>query len=201
MADANNLPVNSGENILDSIRNKISQGSTLEQALAGVDLKELYTFFDEQYSLLKDKYDSLSEQISSIANSLKRNDTEMVQRIERIMNLMTSNMSFIKQIIQIEEANNDKLAEQEKINMKQELQFSSLVEKQNRFSQSLKNMDTNTRAILQEIEVLKANDVSHDKFRYKIITIASVVTGIVVWLLTGDNLAKLVILVDQFGSK
>lgn len=114
---------------------------------------------------------------------------------------MTSNMAFIKQIVQIEDANNDKLLEQERINQKQELQFSSMMDKQNRFSQSLKNMDANTRAILKEIEQLKANDQKHDNFRFRVLAVASIVTGVVVWLMTGDNFAKLVIIINEVTGK
>ena len=202
MGDESKTPGNIGENVFDSIQKRLKQGESLESILKEVDPAELYTFFTSQYQLLKDKYDSLAEQLQKVTTSFNRGDKDAIARIERIMNLMTSNMAFIKQIIQIEDVNNDKLVAQEKINQKQELQYASIIEKQNRFSQSLKNMDTNTRAILEEIENLKANDQKHDNFRFRVITIASIASGVVLWLLTGDNLAKLVIIVNQFtGTK
>ena len=202
MGDESKMPGNTGENVFDSIQKRLKQGESLESILKEVDPAELYTFFTSQYQLLQDKYDSLSEQLQKVTSSFNRGDKDAIARIERIMNLMTSNMAFIKQIIQIEDVNNDKLVAQEKINQKQELQYASIIEKQNRFSQSLKNMDTNTRAILEEIENLKANDQKHDNFRFRVITIASIASGVVLWLLTGDNLAKLVIIVNQFtGTK
>ena len=202
MGDESKTPGNIGENVFDSIQKRLKQGESLESILKEVDPAELYTFFTSQYQLLKDKYDSLAEQLQKVTTSFNRGDKDAIARIERIMNLMTSNMAFIKQIIQIEDVNNDKLVAQEKINQKQELQYASIIEKQNRFSQSLKNMDTNTRAILEEIENLKANDQKHDNFRFRVITIASIASGVVLWLLTGDNLAKLVIIINQFtGTK
>ena len=190
-----------GENVLDSIQKKLKQGDTLEQALNGVDPKDLYLFFTQQYQLLSGKYESLTEQLNKVTTLFSRGDKDVIARIERIMNLMTSNMAFIKQIVQIEDANNDKLLEQERINQKQELQFSSMADKQNRFSQSLKNMDANTRAILKEIEQLKANDQKHDNFRFRVLAVASIVTGVVVWLMTGDNFAKLVIIINEITGK
>lgn len=201
MGNDNKESENPGENVLDSIQKKLKQGDTLEQALNGVDPKDLYLFFTQQYQLLSGKYESLTEQLNKVSTLYSRGDKDAIARIERIMNLMTSNMAFIKQIVQIEDANNDKLLEQERINQKQELQFSSMMDKQNRFSQSLKNMDANTRAILKEIEQLKANDQKHDNFRFRVLAVASIVTGVVVWLMTGDNFAKLVIIVNEITGK
>ena len=201
MGNDNKESENPGENVLDSIQKKLKQGDTLEQALNGVDPKDLYLFFTQQYQLLSGKYESLTEQLNKVTTLFSRGDKDAIARIERIMNLMTSNMAFIKQIVQIEDANNDKLLEQERINQKQELQFSSMMDKQNRFSQSLKNMDANTRAILKEIEQLKANDQKHDNFRFRVLAVASIVTGVVVWLMTGDNFAKLVIIINEVTGK
>lgn len=201
MGNDNKESENPGENVLDSIQKKLKQGDTLEQALNGVDPKDLYLFFTQQYQLLSGKYESLTEQLNKVTTLFSRGDKDAIARIERIMNLMTSNMAFIKQIVQIEDANNDKLLEQERINQKQELQFSSMMDKQNRFSQSLKNMDANTRAILKEIEQLKANDQKHDNFRFRVLAVASIVTGVVVWLMTGDNFAKLVIIINEVTEK
>lgn len=201
MENGDKDPENTGENVLDSIQKKLKQGDTLEQALNGVDPKDLYLFFTQQYQLLSGKYDSLIEQLNKATTLFSRGDKDAISRIERIMNLMTSNMAFIKQIVQIEDANNDKLLEQERINQKQELQFSSMMDRQNRFAQSLKNMDANTRAILKEIEQLKANDRKHDNFRFRVLAVASIVTGVVVWLMTGDNFAKLVIIVNEITEQ
>lgn len=201
MENGDKNPENTGENVFDSIQKKLKQGDTLEHALNGVDPADLYLFFTQQYQLLSGKYDSLIEQLNKATTLFSRGDKDAISRIERIMNLMTSNMAFIKQIVQIEDANNDKLLEQERINQKQELQFSSMMDKQNRFAQSLKNMDANTRAILKEIEQLKANDRKHDNFRFRVLAVASIVTGVVVWLMTGDNFAKLVIIVNEITEK
>ena len=201
MENGDKDPENTGENVLDSIQKKLKQGDTLEQALNGVDPKDLYLFFTQQYQLLSGKYDSLIEQLNKATTLFSRGDKDAISRIERIMNLMTSNMAFIKQIVQIEDVNNDKLLEQERINQKQELQFSSMMDRQNRFAQSLKNMDANTRAILKEIEQLKANDRKHDNFRFRVLAVASIVTGVVVWLMTGDNFAKLVIIVNEITEQ
>lgn len=200
MADESKMPGNTGENVFDSIQKRLRQGESLEAILKEVDPKDLCAFFHQQYSLLQDKYDSLAEQLQKVTEQFNRGDKDAIARIERIMNLMTSNMAFIKQIIQIEDANNDKLLAQEKLNQKQDLQYASIIERQNRFSQGLKNMDTNTRAILEEIENLKANDQKHDNFRFKVITIASIVTTVVLWLMAGDNLAKLVVIISEFSG-
>ena len=202
MGDESKMPGNTEGNVFDSIQKRLRQGESLDAILKEVDSKELCSFFQQQYNLLQDKYASLSEQLQKVTELLERKDKDAIARIERIMNLMTSNMAFIKQIIQIEDVNNDKLLAQEKLNQKQELQYASIIEKQSRFSQSLKNMDTNTRAILEEIENLKANDQKHDNFKFKVVTIASIAAGIVLWLMTGDNLTKLMIIVNEFtGAK
>ena len=200
MGDESKTPGNTEENAFDSIQKRLRQGETLDAILKEVDPKDLCSFFNQQYNLLQDKYDSLSEQLKKVTEQFVRHDRDAVARIEKIMNLMTSNMAFIKQIIEIEDANNDKLLAQDKLNQKQELQCASIIERQNRFAQSLKNMDTNTRAILEEIENLKANDQRHDNFKFKVLTVATIATSVVVWLMTGDNLAKLVIIINEFAG-
>ena len=164
--------------------------------------QKIYTFLIGQYNMLSERYTSIEQQLRRLETLVKSDSKETTQRIERILALMTSNLTFIKQMIQLEDVDNDKLVEQEKVSNRQDLQVATLIERQNRYAVSLATMDKNNHTIMEEIAKLKEKGVEHDKFHIKVMTIASVVSGIAIWLLTGDNLAKLtVFLVNITGSK
>lgn len=148
---------------------------------------------------MNERYTSIEDQLKQLRDLVKDDEKDINQRIERILSLMTSNMTFIKQMIQIEDTDNEKLTEQEKINARQELQFAGLVDRQNRFSMSLVSIDNNTKAILAELGKLKAKSIQHDQFHIKLAVIGTVVLSIGAWLLAGDNLTKLIVALKQLS--
>lgn len=195
-------PMDLGEDAVNLAQNLVQQGISVEQLLKGMNPEEINKFLVSQYNLLNEKYEELKRQLTELQGDLKDEEQNTAQRIERILALMTSNMAFIKQMIQIEDVNNDKLVEQEKINNRQELQVASLIERQNRFAVGMSTMDKNFKTIMSEIQKLKAKDVEHDKFQWKVTVLAGVAISVFVWLMTGDNLAKLtVLLVSLSGQK
>lgn len=192
----------SGADTAQLVHDLSSQGISVEQVLKGMEPQKIYTFLIGQYNMLSERYTSIEQQLRRLETLVKSDSKETTQRIERILALMTSNLTFIKQMIQLEDVDNDKLVEQEKVSNRQDLQVATLIERQNRYAVSLATMDKNNHTIMEEIAKLKEKDVEHDKFHIKVMTIASVVSGIAIWLLTGDNLAKLtVFLVNITGSK
>ena len=202
MTDDVKSPEKSGADTAQLVHDLSSQGISVEQVLKGMEPQKIYTFLIGQYNMLSERYTSIEQQLRRLETLVKSDSKETTQRIERILALMTSNLTFIKQMIQLEDANNDKLVEQEKVSNRQDLQVATLIERQNRYAVSLATMDKNNHTIMEEIAKLKEKDVEHDKFHIKVMTIASVVSGIAIWLLTGDNLAKLtVFLVNITGSK
>lgn len=202
MADEGKSPEKSGADTAQLVHDLSSQGISVEQVLKGMEPQQIYAFLISQYNMLAERYTSMEQQLRNLESLVKSDSKETTQRIERILALMTSNLTFIKQMIQLEDVNNDKLVEQEKVNNRQELQVATLIERQNRYAVSLATMDKNNHTIMEEIAKLKEKDVEHDKFQVKVMTIASVISGIAIWLLTGDNLAKLtVFLVSITGPK
>lgn len=202
MTDDAKSPEKSGADTAQLVHDLSSQGISVEQVLKGMEPQKIYTFLIGQYNMLSERYTSIEQQLRRLEALVKSDSKETTQRIERILALMTSNLTFIKQMIQLEDVDNDKLVEQEKVSNRQDLQVATLIERQNRYAVSLATMDKNNHTIMEEIAKLKEKDVEHDKFHIKVMTIASVVSGIAIWLLTGDNLAKLtVFLVNITGSK
>ena len=202
MTDDVKSPEKSGADTAQLVHDLSSQGISVDQVLKGMEPQQIYAFLIGQYNMLSERYTSIEQQLRRLETLAKSDSKETTQRIERILALMTSNLTFIKQMIQLEDVNNDKLVEQEKVSNRQDLQVATLIERQNRYAVSLATMDKNNHTIMEEIAKLKEKEVEHDKFHIKVMTIASVVSGIAIWLLTGDNLAKLtVFLVNITGSK
>jgi len=198
MANDAKSPDVSGEDALSVLQNMTSQGIPVDKVLESMEPTDVMKFLMGQYNLLNQHYQSLEEQLKQLKELVKDDEKDTSHRIERILTLMTSNMAYIKQMIQIEDINNEKLTEQEKINAKQELQFSGLMDRQNKFAISLANFDNNTKAILKELGKLKAKTIQHDQFNLRLVTIGSITIGVGAWLLTGDNLAKLIVALQQF---
>lgn len=202
MTDDVKSPEKSGADTAQLVHDLSSQGISVDQVLKGMEPQQIYAFLIGQYNMLSERYTSIEQQLRRLETLAKSDSKETTQRIERILALMTSNLTFIKQMIQLEDVNNDKLVEQEKVSNRQDLQVATLIERQNRYAVSLATMDKNNHTIMEEIAKLKEKEVEHDKFHIKVMTIVSVVSGIAIWLLTGDNLAKLtVFLVNITGSK
>lgn len=194
-------PEKQGEDAISLVENLTSQGVSVDAILKGMKPDAIHTFLVNQYNLLHEKYESMEEQLRKIEEDIQKDNQETTQRIERILALMTSNLTFIKQMIQLEGVNNDKLTDQEKINNRQELQMANLIDRQNRFAVSLTAMDKNNKTIMSEIEKLKAKDVEHDKFQVKVMTVASIIMAVITWLMTGDNLAKLTVFLVNFTGQ
>lgn len=193
---------NTGEDAANLLANLSKQGVSVDDIIKGMQPDAIHSFLIKQYNLLSDKYITMEEQLRHLESALHNDNGNTNQRIERILALMTSNLAFIKQIIQIEDDTNGKIADQEKVNNHQELQISGLIDRQNRLVSSLNALNTNNTTIMNEIEKLKAKDVDHDKFQIKVISITSVIIAIITWLATGDNLAKLTMfLMNLNGQK
>lgn len=202
MSNDSKSPENTGEDASKLVSDFSHQGISVDQILKGMTQLDVNTFLISQYHTLEERYESLEKQLKKLESLLKSDHRETAQRIERILALMTSNLSFIKQMIQLEDANNDKFTDQEKLNNRQELQVASLIERQNQLAVSLATMDKNNHTIMDEIAKLKTKDIEHDQFKFKVMTVASVVSAILFWLMTGDNLAKLtVFLLNLTGQK
>lgn len=181
----------SGENALNVLKNMTNQDIPVDKLLSSMDRQEVIKFLLGQYNLLDERMTSLESSFKQLQEMSKEEGRDTAQRIERILSLMTSNMAFIKQMIQLEDVNTDKLTEQEKINANQELQFTGLIDRQNRFAMCLTSIDNNTKAILEEISKLKARATQNDQFHFRLVVIGSIAIGVVTWLMTGDNLMKI----------
>ena len=202
MSDDAKSPEKSGEDAVKLATDLANQGISVEQLLKGMNRTEINSFLISQYNILKSSYESLKAQFTELKNCVKSDKQETQQRIERILALMTANTTFIKQMIQLVDLNNEKITEQEKIINSQEFKVSSLIDRQNRYATSLTTMDQNFRTIMKEIQKLKDKDIEHDKFQFKVMFVVSVASGAFFWLVSGDNLAKLIFFLSELtGNK
>lgn len=201
MVDGDKSSVKPGGYSLETLNKLAQQGVSVEDLLKKMSPQEINDFLVSQYKFLSDKYDSIEEQFKSTSDIIRKGNDDTSQRMQRILSLMTANLAFMKQMIQLEDDSSDKLAEQERVNAKQELQFSSVIDRQNRFAQSLANMDKNSQAIIKEIEKLKEKCAEHDKFQIRVTTIVTLITGALAWLMTGDNFAKLIVFLNSVLPK
>lgn len=198
---ANENISSSSADFVDQIKHGSDQGLSIKTILQRMDQSEINAFIIDQYTTLSKQYTELAEQYKSVIDHTKKHDRELTDRIEHILSLMTANMTFIKQLVQISDVTTARINEQEKLNSKQELAFTNLIDKQNRFSQCIENMNKNSVAIVATLEKLKTKTDEHDKFNAKIailLTIGSLVIG---WIMSGTNFSQIIVLLNEFLNK
>ena len=186
---------------VDQIKSGSDQGLPIDTILKRMSQDEINAFVITQYNNLSRQFKDLSDQYQTVIDHAKKNNKEIIDRIEHILSLMTANMVFIKQLVQITDVTTARLGEQEKMNSKQELTFANLVSNQNRFSQCLDNMSKNNVAIVKAMEDLKSKVDAHDKFNAKIAILISIGTLVIGWIMSGTNFSQIMVLINEFLNK
>ncbi len=186
---------------VDQIKSGSDQGLPIDTILKRMNQDEINAFVITQYNNLSRQFKDLSDQYQTVIDHAKKNNKEIIDRIEHILSLMTANMAFIKQLVQITDVTTARLGEQEKMNSKQELAFANLVSNQNRFSQCLDNMSKNNVAIVKAMEELKSKVDAHDKFNAKIAILISIGTLVIGWIMSGTNFSQIMVLINEFLNK
>ena len=157
----------------------------------GMTPEQLSMVLQNHTQYLEEKCNGLKQQLHDLKTQVYSDNDSVIQRIERILALMTSQMSLIKQMVELVDNFGDRLTSQEQFKMKHELEYIGIVERQNRFAKSLQNMAQNSHEIFIELEEIKDHVNEHDKFQWKLTISVSVGAAVIAWLLTGDNFAKL----------
>ena len=176
------------------------QGLPISAILQGMSNEQINEYLLSHCEKLQEQCDTLSAQYKEIASTMSKNNADVADRIDHILSLMTSHMMFIKQMITIEEKTSVRLDSQEKLNAKQELSFAGLIDRQNRFSQAIDNMNKNTKKIMEEIEYLRSKEVENDKFRSRMLLIGSIGSIVLYWLMSGNNLTKVLVFLNEFAK-
>ena len=181
-----------------SLNDGIARGIPIESILKSMPQESINAYLLAQVESLSKQHDELAEQFRAVISAVKTGNKNVTDRIEHILALMTSNMMFVKQMIQFESSSLARLDDQEKTDAKLELQFSTVINRQNQFSQCIENMNKNSKALLEAIEELRANDVNNDKFKTKVTVIASLCAIVIYWIMSGLNLGKIMEFIESF---
>ena len=184
-----------------SLNDGIARGVPIESILKSMPQERINAYLLAQVERLSKQHDDLAEQFRTVISAVKAGNKNVTDRIEHILALMTSNMMFVKQMIQFESSSMTRLDDQEKTDAKLELQFSTVINRQNQFSQCIENMNKNSKALLEAIEELRANDVNNDKFKTKVTVIASLCAIVIYWVMSGLNLGKIMEFIQNFASR
>ena len=173
------------------------KGVEFSQAIKELGSENLKLYLNGQYDFLLKHCNRIQDQLNELRNKVDSNNVNLVRRVEKILTQMTSYMAIIKQMVDIVASYGERLTEQEKAQAKQELEYASLVERQNRFAISLAKLEKNGREIVEEVEDVKQKEEDHGKLEWKLFSIVSIGVAIVAWLLTGDNFAKILIAIHE----
>lgn len=154
--------------------------------------KNFRDIMDQQYTFFDGQCTDLKQQLQDVTRLVDNRNNDLVQRIERIIALMTNHMICLKQIIELVDNFGDRLHELEKSEHKRDIEFVHLAEQQNSLAQAQAQWTKSSSQIFSEIEDLKKRAANHDKFEFKVAVVGAVALAIFLWLLGGDNLVNVI---------
>ena len=165
-------------------------------SFCGMSVEEIRQYVQIQYAMLEEKGVSLQQQLVDLKKQIYSDNDSVIQRIERVLALMNTQMALIKQMVELVDNFGDRLHEQEEFKTKHELEYIGIVERQNRFAANMQNMVENSKQIFMELEEIKSHQEQHDKFQWRFVIAFSIGASIVIWLVTGDHFANLLKLIS-----
>lgn len=192
MAEEEMMP-SASELLADPLLN----GVGFTQAIQDMGPEKVKLYMEGQYAFLMKHCTSLQAQLNELRQKVDDDNTNLVQRVERLLLQMTNHMSIIRQMIDIVASYGDRLTEHEKEQAKQEAAYASLVERQNRFAISLSKLEKSSKDIVEEVADVSDKEEKHSKLEWRVFTVFSIGIGIVVWLLTGDNFVKILLAIKN----
>lgn len=168
-----------------------TQPSASNAGFGSMTAEEIREFVQSQSALLEEKGVALQQQLIDLKKQIYSDNDSTIQRIERVLALMNTQMALIKQMVELVDNFGDRLHEQEEFRTKHELEYIGVVERQNRFAANMQNMVENSKQIFIELEEIKAQQDKHDKFQWRFAVIFAIGSSVIFWLVTGDHFANL----------
>ena len=171
---------------------------SFEQAVDKLGADVLKDALLDKFAVYDQGRKNIEDQLNELRNQVSKENAELVQRVDKLISLMTNNAVFIRQMIDLLDDYGNKLSKYEKDAVKHQMEYAAVVDRMNRMANNFVKLENNQKEIVDELEALKSRQDEDDKFKWKMIWILSIVSGIVGWLCVGDNLKKCVVIFQKF---
>ena len=171
---------------------------SFEQAVDKLGADVLKDALLDKFAVYDQGRKNIEEQLNELRKQVSKENAELVQRVDKLISLMTNNAVFIRQMIDLLDDYGNKLSKYEKDAVKHQMEYAAVVDRMNRMANNFVKLENNQKEIVDELEALKSRQDEDDKFKWKMIWILSIVSGIVGWLCVGDNLKKCVVIFQKF---
>ena len=171
---------------------------SFEQAVDKLGADVLKDALLDKFAVYDQGRKNIEDQLNELRKQVSKENAELVQRVDKLISLMTNNAVFIRQMIDLLDDYGNKLSKYEKDAVKHQMEYAAVVDRMNRMANNFVKLENNQKEIVDELEALKSRQDEDDKFKFKMIWILSIVSGIVGWLCVGDNLKKCVVIFQKF---
>ena len=175
---------------------------SFQQAVDSLGMDAIKNAILDKFTVYDQGRKNIEGQLAALREKVSKDNIELVHRVDRLIALMTNNAAFIRQMIDLLDNYGEKLAAYEKDAIKHQMEYAAVVERMNRMANSFAKLENNQREIVEEMEGLIQRQDEDDKFKWKLITIVSIVGGLLGWLCMSDNLKNFIIFVQKslFGE-
>jgi len=181
---------------------KALRSMSFQEAVDSLGIDALKNAILDKFTIFEQGRINIESQLNSLRERVAKENSDIVQRVDKLITLMTNNAVFIRQMIDLLDNYGEKLSKFEKDSIQHRMEYLAIVEKMNTMAKNFVQVENNQREIVEEVEILKQRQDDDDKFKWKMATVLGLISVIVGWLCVGDNLKKLVIALQQalFGS-
>ena len=181
---------------------KALRSMNIQQAVDSFGMDAIKNAILDKFSVYDQGRKIIEGQLAALREKVSKDNIDLVHRVDRLIALMTNNAAFIRQMIDLLDNYGEKLSAYEKDAVKHQLEYAAVVDKMNRMANNFAKLENNQHEIVKEMECLKERQDEDDKFRWKLITIVSIVGGLLGWLCMSDNLKNFIIFIQKslFGE-
>lgn len=181
---------------------KALQSMTFNQAVDSLGVEALKQALLAKFSVYDKGRINIERQLDAIKTKITKDKADTTHRVDRLINLMTSNAAFIRQMIDLLDDYGNKLSTHEKNSIRHQMEYAAVVERMNRMAKNFVQLENNQREIVDAIESLRQKQEEDDRFRWKLVWFMGIVGSLVGWLCFGEHLKTLIVVLQKslFGD-
>ena len=176
---------------------KALRSMPLNEAVSKLGADVLKEALLDKFAVLDQGRISIEEQLTALKAQMSKENSDLAHRVDKLISLMTNNVVFIRQMIDLLDDYGNKLSKYEKDAAKHQMEYAAVVDRMNRMATNFVKLENNQKEIVEEVEGLKSRQDGDDKFKWKLISIMTLVGTIVGWMCMSDHLKQFIVVMQK----
>ena len=169
----------------------------LNEAVSKLGADVLKEALMDKFAVLDQGRISIEEQLTALKAQMSKENSDLAHRVDKLISLMTNNVVFIRQMIDLLDDYGNKLSKYEKDAAKHQMEYAAVVDRMNRMATNFVKLENNQKEIVEEVEGLKSRQDEDDKFKWKLISIMTLVGTIAGWMCMSDHLKQFIVVMQK----